>query len=417
MGKTQGWLAVAMTATLILAGCAQMTDGDGGQPALTEAEARQAWDASFSNMQEMENVDAFAMDLSISTSGEGEVLTYSIAVDASEDAFLFQMQLAPSYAQGDGGGGGMGAALFTNLTMGQEIQDGVVYTVRSNLTGEVHRFRDHVPEEDDRIDGLQELESDKSTSGTPDLSPSSFMFGLNNTDEDVTIESVESTTWEGRAAWRISFTMDNATMHAEGETIIYDDPRLPAHMEIDFRSKDGGSTTPVAEIEEGTLTMDLRFGDEVTVQLPDAPRGAVRVDTTEVPSSKGQNGTVSPSHSDEVPLDQVELHVANASSGGGFGFGDQSPPDDHIYLRLRADQGSAEDADARLTFTDEDGDGYLSANDTYELLVKDPDLRGNVSVYWFDLWAQAYPMPAPEAGLLAAAAVVAALVWSRYGRD
>lgn len=417
MSTKKGWFAVAMAATLLLAGCAQLTDGDGGrQPALTEAEARQAWDASFSNMQEMENVDAFAMDMSISTSGEGEVLTYSIAVDQSEDTFLFRMQLAPSYAQG-GGGGGPAASLFTNLTMGQEIQDGVVYTVMSNLTGQAHRFRDHVPDEDDRIDGLQELESDKSTSGTPDLSPSSFMFGLNQTDQDVTIDSVESTTWKGRAAWRISFTMDNETMHAEGETIIYDDPRLPAHMEIDFRSKDGGASTPVADVQEGTLTMDLRFGEEVDIQLPDVPRGAVRVDTSEAPSDKGLNGTVSPSHSDEVPLGEVELHVANASRGGGFGFGDGSPPDDHIYLRLQADQGSSENADARLTFTDEDGDGYLSANDTYELLVKDPDLRGNVSVYWFDLWAQAYPMPAPEAGLLAAAAVVAALVWSRYRRD
>lgn len=429
-------MAAAVALVLVLAGCADLTgpgaDGDGADGAdvesMTPEETMAAWAASFDNVEELDAVTAMQMTIALTTAEHGTVLDYEVAVDTEADAFLFRMSFDEAIFEEAGSESAAAPGFFSDLTIGQVVDDGVVYTIFPNVTGTPTMRRDHVPDEDDFFESLDDLEEDTSGGAGPDLSPGSFLLGLNETGDDLEVLSAEKVTWKGRPAWRVTFRQVNTTARVEGDMVLYEDPPLPAHADVHFEATGTGAgagvgaagTGPLAGVTEGDLTMDLLFGDEVTVELPDAQRGPVSVQTSEQVTGTGIEGGIAGDHDEEVPLDEIELHVGDsADTGGGFGlgFGERAPPGPVHLALLAADTTGSNDM-MTLSYDDADGDGLLSAGDTYLLTVHDDDLQGNVTIYWYDLWAAQYetvPGPGPLTALTALA-VAALALWVRRRR-
>lgn len=421
-------LAVALLSLLVLPGCTDLLQpgaGDGTDGAtLSEAEARQAWQSAFANVDTLDDLDAIGIDVSASADGEG-VFAYEIKVRPGDGAFLARISIAPRLLEEGGSGVGASATqLFGNLVFGQEVRDGVAYTVAPNITGVAKVRRDHVPEDAD-FTSFSDLDrqvfpgGDEGTPAPtdgPSIGPDFGLLGLNDQGgaDELRIASVEATTHKGRAAWRIAFSFMNATMEVDGEVIVYDDPRLPARAAFDLQfPEDAPGDHPLFEAGSARLVAEFTYDDEVEVTLPDAERAPVSIskeETVDWDVDPGViEGSISPSHEQEVPLAEVELRVGTAQEGGGFGgfgFGSQEPPEE-VHFSMRADAGEEEQGGVRAVYADADGDGFLSANDTYRVEVSDDVLHGNVSLYWFDLWAGLYEFQ-PGFGALAAVGALSA---------
>lgn len=400
--------ALAVTALLVaiaLAGCADLP-GRG----LTDEEAAQAYIEAFENLNSFEHFDAVGIESTATADGD-EVFRQSIEVEPDRPAFLIELFLGDQLSQGQQ------SPLGNTFSFGAVVEDGIEHKVHPTFDGNLSLRRDHVPDLDEdgfgSFDDLKVGESDGQTIG-PDLGPGMATVGLADQGENITVESVESVTHKDRTAWRVEFTLDNETLSADGEAIVYDDPRLPAKIQVTmtFETSDT-SQHPLFEVDEATLTVEFTYDDEVDVTLPDAERAPVNVRDSE-PTDTGAEitGSIRADHDEEVPLGEVEMQIATPGNQTGGGFGQTTPPPEEVHLTLLLSDGSNVGDDFELHYTDEDGDGYLSANDTYRAVVNAEDHQGNVSIYWYDTWAGKYAFQpgfgvvAGLVGLAAAAAVV-----------
>lgn len=431
MGLGKLLFGAALVGLLVLPGCADLT---GGGAALTEAEARQAYQAAFSNLDALDAAEAVGIDSSAFGTPEGsaderELFSYEMKVRPADAAFLLSVSISPELLE-DSGGGGTSSAILQNLVFGQEVRDdGVAYIVTPNLEGELRLRRDHVPEET-AFDSFDDLDRQlfPGGDGTVDpatdtsIGPDFGLVGLNEQGDVIVVTSVEEVTHKGRKAWRISFSVDNATYSAEGEAIIYDDPRLPARVEVTIQPAEAASTDdhPLFDLDSVRLLAVFTYDDEVTVTLPDAERAPFFLSRTEDTSDPARiEGTISPDHQQEVPLSEVRLDVGEKRESSFGGFGDTSDPD--VYFSMVASEEQAENDEFRVVYDDVDEDGLLSGDDTYLVEVKNQSREGNVSVHFFDTWAMKYefqPGFGALAGLLAMlAGVGVAAVKRRRSKD
>lgn len=397
-------VVIAIFTATALAGCAQLPGGG-----LSDEEARQAYLEAFGNLDSFDEADAVGIESTATADGE-EIFRQSVEVEPERPAFLIELFVADRLNQGQSG------ALGNEFAFGAVVEGGIEHSVLPNLEGNLSLRRDHVPDlgDGDGFDSFDDLEvAPGAQGGGPDLGPGMATVGLDDQGENITVESVEQITHKDRTAWRIAFTFDNQTMSADGEAIVYDDPRLPARLEVtmQFDSSDTDQH-PLFAVDEVTLTVEFTYDDEVDVVLPDAERAPARIDKTQQTTETEISGQISPSHDDEVPLDEIELRIATPGNASDGGFGQQTPPPEEIHFTMMAANGSRAEADFELHYEDLDGDGYVSANDTFRAVIHDESHQGNVSLYWFDHWAMKYEFQpgfgilAGLVGLVAAAAIV-----------
>lgn len=417
----------ALLGLLVLPGCADLT---GGGATLTEAEAQQAYQAAFSNLDALDSVEAVGIDTSAFGTPEGsddeqELFSYEMKVRPAEAAFLVSVSISPELLE-DSGGDGTSSAILQNLVFGQEIRDdGVAYLVTPNLEGELRLRRDHVPEETS-FDSFDDLDrqlfpgagGDGGVDPATDTSvgPDFGLAGLNEQGDVIVVESVEEVIHKGRKAWRISFTVDNATYSAQGEAIIYDDPRLPARLEVTIQPAANASSEdhPLFELDSVRVVAVFTYDDEVVVDLPEAERAPFFLSRNEQDNGSTITGTVSPDHQQEVPLSEVRLDVGEKRDTSFGGFGDTSDPE--VYFQMVASQGEANNDEFRVVYDDVNEDGLLSGDDTYLVEVNNQSRQGNVSVHFFDTWAMKYefqPGFGAVAGLVAMLAGVGAVAVKR----
>lgn len=400
-------VASAIVAALVLAGCSDLPGGGRG---ISTEEAAQAYQQAFSNMQSFDQVDAIGIDSTATADGK-EVFRQTIEVEPDRPAFLVELFVSDEISQGQPGG------LGNTFAFGATVDDGIQHTVLPNLEGNLSLRRDHEPDlgDDGDFDSFDDLEvggTDGQNIG-PDLGPGMATVGLHDQGENITVSSVEQVTHKGRDAWRVSFTFENETMSAEGTATIYQDPQLPARLEVTMTFKTSNTDQhPLFKVDEVTLTVEFRYDDEVDVTLPDAERAPVNVRNSEQDTGAEITGSIRSDHDEEVPLGEVEMRIATPGNETGGGFGQTTPPPETVHFTMVLSNGSRVGDDFELHYDDVDGDGYVSANDTYRAVINADEHQGNVSIYWWDSWAQKYSFQpgfeivAGLVGLVAAAAIV-----------
>lgn len=397
-------VVTAILAATALAGCAQLPGGG-----LSNEEAARAYTEAFENLRDFDGFDAVGIESTATADGD-EVFRQSIEVEPDRPAFLIDLFVGDQLSQGQQ------SPLGNTFSFGAVVEDGIEHKVHPSLEGNLSLRRDHVPDlDDDGFGSFDDLEIGESSGQTigPDLGPGMATVGLDDQGENITVESVEQITHKDRTAWRVEFTFDNETLSADGEAIVYDDPRLPAKIQVTmtFQTSDT-SQHPLFEVDEATVTVEFTYDDEVDVTLPDAERAPVNVRDSEQDSGAEITGSIRSDHDEEVPLGEVEMQIATPGTESGGGFGQTTPPPEEIHLTLLLSEGSNVGDDFELHYTDEDGDGYISANDTYRAVVNAEEHQGNVSIYWYDTWAGKYAFQpgfevvAGLVGLVAAAAIV-----------
>lgn len=396
-------VAAALLVAVALAGCAEQSR------TLDAAEAKDLWQAAFQNTESFENLSAVGIEATAKANGS-QVFDYKMQVKPAESGFLFQLSMDRSLMQGEQVPGG----LLSNLAIGQKIgDDGVGRIVMPDLSGNLTLRRDHVPDQK-RFENFSDVnQAVGGQQSDQNLGPDFGTLGLNDQGENITVEEVTSTTVRGKAAWTIQFSFSNATFSASGELTIFKDSKLPARGSWTATSKQNASAQhPLLRADEFSMTIEFRYGDEVQIQLPDATRAPPVVDKEQSRDNGTISGSLSASHSQEVPLGEIELRITSRVNGSRSPFG-PSPDPDRVFFTMTADQGSKSNASYELSYTDADGDGYLSANDTFSATIKDEDRRGEVELHFFDVWSGKYVYQPGFEALVVVAAIGAAVVLAR----
>lgn len=399
MGRRSLAWTLLVAAAVLLAGCQDLVDprdGDGPK-ALSQAEARAAWSEAFSNLEGFEGVSAVGIETNATADGEA-VFGYRLEVQPAEAAFLLRLSIAPALMQGQQG---PATELLQNVVVGQKG----IHLVMPNLQGDLRLRRDHVPDQE-RFASFGDLNQEvQAGSADPTVGPDVALVGLDDKGPKVAVRQVRETTHRGQAAWRIDFSFRNATLEAEGTTVVYQDPRLPARAEFTMDPRRNGSAThPLFNADQATVTTEFRYDDEVQVTLPDADRAPAEI--RKVPQMQVDADIafgIDDEQDQEVPLEEIELRVTEELNRSGGPFSTPPPPE-KVYLAMQLSKGSKSNDNASATYHDVDGDGYVSAGDSYRVNLSGDLDRTNVSVVFFDRWAGLYDF---QPGFEAAAAVVA----------
>lgn len=396
---------VAVAALLIavaLAGCAQ----DGRQ--LSAAEAKDVWQSAFTNAESFENLEAVGIETTAEANGS-QVLEYRMQVKPSQSGFLLQLSVDPSLIEEEQ----VSPGLVSDLAMGQTIDDGVRHFVLPDLTGNLSLRRDHVPDQE-QFDDFGEVNSAVGAEQTDqNLGPDFGMHGLNDHGENITVEDVTSTTVRGKAAWTIQFSFSNATFSASGEMTFFQESKLPADGTWTIEGTGSGGGHPLFNAGEASVTIEFRYDDEVQIELPDAERAPPNIRKQQSSPQDGEiSGSIAASHDEEVPLGEIELQITSEVEGSQNPTS-PSPDPDQVFFTMQADQGSKSNASYELTYDDVDGDGYLSANDTYSATIKQGAGWDQRELHFLDSWSGKYAYQPGFEALAVLAAVGAAVALLR----
>lgn len=155
--------------------------------------------------------------------------------------------------------------------------------------------------------------------------------------------------------------------HGDGSlTAVIDDPEDGRFVvEIDAQGRVRTITATVSEEgEEMTMAMTYDYGDRSTIDLPaDFKLMPASVDLDQRSDGATQTWTVTGSP-EEPPLGDFEVRVQDY--GSSFGFDDEEPAPDGLLATFALTH-AATQAQGNLTFrfSDADGDGKLSAGDSF----------------------------------------------------
>lgn len=384
-------LLVVLVAVSALAGCLDLFGG------LSDDEARRIYRQAFGNVRSFQRFSRLGLDVEATAGGE-EAFAYRFRVHPAEGAFLVDLDVSPRLV--DDPRIEEEAGLLANLTIGRKGRLLVAPDADGNLTVR----RDLVPDHP-AFAGVDDVNRDVGGETSPDVGPAFGLLRLDEKGDELTVRSVEATRVEGRDAWRIAWTFDNATLAAEGTVDVARQPRLPLRFEATVEPKDPrGALHPLMHVQKARLVAGFAYDDAVEVTLPPARRAPVAVERDEQAGPRVISGTIAPGHDQEVPLQELELRLGPRREP----FGPDDPPDP-VHFAMRAAEGAKVNASFELHYRDADADGLLSSNDTYRAIVEAERHRGNVSLYWYDLWAERYAFQPGFEALLAVVAAGAAV--------
>lgn len=418
----------ALLLTVFLAGCATVddpaTDQAGSVPApSTEAEARQTLETAMRSLGGQDtdtNItppDRFAFRFEMQgPQADDELGEMSFFIDTPADLLIMEMrgQAVPGQAPGSDG---------SQMAMGGMMEEGSFVMARYNKTtffGSTDSLAAFYNESADPVDGWDDLDDDMGPPGMDDgdagedgtfSDPMRFLEEVDDLPEDAEL-TYEMTTYNGDRALEVQLAYENETEQVDLTAILLLDPPfegadgpLPARMEVSFIDKT--VTDEEDQTGQGTLLYAFTYADQADHDLID-PLGRAESLTFadeesmddmfsfgsgSESSNTTQTWTIKPaSNSGTVPLDEVE---ARLTSQAGM---------DEILLALPLEDGTTENDQLRLTYTDNDGDEHVSEGDT----IRVEELSNETASYRLQLYDEETGLAVtPGLGLWAAVGVLA----------
>lgn len=249
--------------------------------------------------------------------------------------------------------------------------------------------------------------------------PTSFLGGGDETDdENVTVKSMEPTTWKGKPAVRMEVeSTDEDGETTTGVVIVYTEPRRPAHMEMEIPESTDEDTGQPDPLSGGTATLDFLYDDEVVVQVPEGAERALGLAYTSDASPFGGTSGDSNWHFEnwtfsgdaDIDLAEIEVQVKDDSSGEASSDPTSLSELPTLWTMALSD-GSATEGTLTLTFQDADASGTVSAGDRLEIV---DESGADPTVVLYDTVAQRYVVPGPAIFALLGALGAAVLLLRR----
>ena len=249
--------------------------------------------------------------------------------------------------------------------------------------------------------------------------PNSFLGGGDESDdEDITVNSMEPTTWKGKPAVRMEVeSTDEDGETTTGVVIVYTEPRRPAHMEMEIPQSTDEDTGQPDPLSGGTATLDFLYDDEVDVQVPEGAERALGLAYASDVNPFGGPSGQSDWHFENwtftgdagIDLAEIEVQVKDDSSGEASSDPTSLSELPTLWSMALAD-GSATQGTLTLTFHDEDASGTVSAGDRLAIVDESGE---KPTVVLYDMVAQRYVVPGPALFALLGALGAAVLLLRR----
>lgn len=186
------------------------------------------------------------------------------------------------------------------------------------------------------------------------MTPQSFLTAQ---DGNLTITSIEATTWKDEPAARVGFTIQQDDMPVSGSATLLQNPARLVRIEATLPdTRDSG---PLAG---ATLGADLHHGEDAAPMPEDAARLVGFAHTLRAQSSGNQTWTFL--HDSGIALADVVVRAQDASEGG-------APAEKRVVFEMRLAEGEATQQGVTLAFDDANGDGLVSKGDTLRVTVGD----------------------------------------------
>ena len=236
------------------------------------------------------------------------------------------------------------------------------------------------------------LPPDDGNSATSGMNPAAFLedgpdelFGSFGDTEGVEVVSVTPMTYRGKAAVETLVRFTNETGSGEATIIIFTASERIAHMEATLTNL---GTESAASLEGARFVADFFYEGEVTIAPAESILRAngLRYDSDAEPFGNNREANWTFLVDSGIALGELELHVKDASAAT-----DMAAANDTLVMALTS--AAAEDAQVRLTFTDVDGDGTLSAGDTVHIVYLDEN-SATPTVVLYDTVTGTHVVPA-----------------------
>ncbi|HVL48247.1 MAG TPA: hypothetical protein VM889_06805 [Candidatus Thermoplasmatota archaeon] len=386
-------IALLVAASTALAGCLQADNGGAGG-------------------KNDGNGDGAGPDQPIPTTGEARTL---LAASSGEDAFgkLDRVGLKGNFSSDEGRGDfqfahikGDGAWLF-RVKISQGATTFSLGSAQKGTTGnfywgeKTYVTRDEVPETGSVFEAIENFsrQNPYGGSGGDDEGASTDSF-LGGEMEGYIVDSVTPTTHKGKGAFVVKAHNETNTVEA---TFYLD--RRPAAFTF-TTMEDGKRQTGAFEILYGSeVAIDVSTtGERTSFSLVQESEDA----STE--TQKITRGVVADGHREEVKLGEIEMRAIYQDGEPGR-FGEPGPGT--VLASMKLNEGTKTVNGHTFTYTDVDGDGLVSAGDTYEFTSDDME----AVLMFYDTWADMYEgkpnIPFPGALALLAILGVAAFLARR----
>lgn len=397
-------LLSAVLFTLVLAGCASNSgngDNSSGSPAIDASKLSNADALGLLKSAGQSLPEKYGMALTMK-SGSKEIMTMTGLFDNRSGSAYLEIKGDASALGGASGGGSEAASMAKFLSNGITVyttKEGSLYLANGTA------FVFPPSNSSDRPGFVPS--PDKSPLGAF-MNPAETLTGL---DKNVTVKSVEPTTFKGRSAVKLVVGSVENNSNVEATVIVYASSQRIAHVETTL-PKD--ARNPSDPLGGATVLADFLYDNEVSTSIPPNAARALGL------AYKSDHDAMSPSSSGPVTwtflasggvaTSEVEAQVkdtANATGNEGTDITKQP-----TAWALRLSDGTKTQADVSLTFNDNDHDQKVSKGDTLVFSNANPESEPP-TVVLYDTVTKTYVVPGPGTFLIGLCVVALALALRR----
>lgn len=336
------------------------------------------------------------------TTNNQEEASACLAGEQATDTFLMSMRLSPS---------------FLNGTIPDSARQGATPEWQTRpvdllVAGKADGMLFFLPALNRVISAHQENERDESSqpesfwgseglgSNFPVLAPAKDLSEYRN----FTVTGAEATTYNGKPAQRVGFEGASPDGTVRGTAILYDAPKRPAaigyefdHTQAPSQGEDegdegdsggagGGFGSGENPVKRGYAQVVFRYDDEVQLELGGPLQRAMALATrSNFMGGDGSEPNVRTIHfapmngTTPVPIGEVEFRIAKDTSGQNTQA--RAYTDADYEFRMPLSQGTKTEGNWTASFSDADGNGVVSRNDTVTVTFNGP--RPSDSPFWF----------------------------------
>lgn len=174
---------------------------------------------------------------------------------------------------------------------------------------------------------------------------------------NLTVTSVQPTTWEGEPALDVSFEVTQEGQTATGKFTLLQDPARIVHVEATMPDTD-----EAGPLGGALLAVSLTYGDDVAAIPEEALRSLGFAYATE--GAPGRNQTWTFQREGDIPLADVRVLVMDANDDAA------DATKKRVVFSLTADEAAAAQEGVAVAFDDATSDGLLSSGDTLSVTVE-----------------------------------------------